>query len=99
MKVMKGYLYLAAIYCLFPLLASAQSDVYYIPSKKAKTVTKINSNGGDTETYYSANAVANETKTAKYYSENRDVDEYNRRGSSATSSAADEPVIQMMRQM
>ncbi len=89
---MKGYLYLAAIYCLFPLLASAQSDVYYIPSKKAKTVTKINSNGGDTETYYSANAVANETKTAKYYSENRDVDEYNRRGSSATSSAADEPV-------
>ena len=46
MKVMKGYLYLAAIYCLFPLLASAQSDVYYIPSKKAKTVTKINSNGG-----------------------------------------------------
>ncbi len=87
---MKGYLYFAALFCLFPLLTSAQSDVYYIPTKKVKKVTSVSSNGNETQTYYSATADANETTTAKYYSENRDVDEYNRRGSSISSSVDDE---------
>ena len=35
---MKGKLYIASLFLSLPLMAWAQSDVYYIPSKKVKTV-------------------------------------------------------------
>ena len=84
---MKGYLFLAVMICSFPLLASAQSDVYYIPTKKVKTITRTDSNGEEVYTY-SAKAVKESNATAKYYSDNRDVDEYNRRGGSSASGVA-----------
>ena len=80
---MKGYLFLALLICSFPFMASAQSDVYYIPTKKVKTITRTNSNGEEVYSY-NAKAVEKESTTAKYYNENRDVDEYNRRGGSSS---------------
>ena len=57
---------------MFPVVASAQDDVYYIPSKDIRNVTTTD---GEIIT------PQNTSDKAKYYEESRDVDDYNRRGS------------------
>ena len=71
---MKGILCIAAIACGLPVVADAQNDIYYIPSKEVKEVTV---DEDAPSTHYQ------EDRTARYYQSNRDVDEYNRRGQSS----------------
>ena len=68
---MKGYLFITAIACVLPFMASAQNDIYYIPSQEVQEVTVKKA----TQT-----TVSPIDRTARYYDENRNVDEYNRRG-------------------
>lgn len=78
---MKGKLYIASLFLSLPLMAWAQSDVYYIPSKKVKTVvttTNRPSVSSDSRQYdYDTQEV--KAYNSQNYIENRDVDEYNRR--------------------
>lgn len=92
---MKGFLYLAALMIgSMPLGAFAQSDVYYIPSKKVKTITTTESSTRrEAPSRYSAMASANDTYSAPYYEDTRDVDDYNRRGrNSSVSSVVDDSI-------
>ena len=80
---MKRYLHIAILFCSVSLMAYAQSDVYYIPSKKVKSVTVKNNNSNTQSTEYYNNdypLAESDVTSSKYYQDNRDVDEYNRRG-------------------
>lgn len=75
---MKHILYSLVLMCIFALTASAQDDVYYVPSK---TVRQIQTADGE--------IVVPRAKKANCYIEARDVDDYNRRGSKTTVSYSD----------
>lgn len=85
--IMKRYLYIAVLFCGISMAAYAQSDVYYIPSKKAKTVTIKNSGSSQTTKNYDSgySETENGEATSKYYTDSRDVDEYNRRSKGTAS--------------
>ena len=61
---------------MLPMAAGAQDDVYYIPSKDIRKVTTTDGEIVPTQ---------DTADKAKYYEENRDVDDYNRRGSAVAS--------------
>jgi len=73
---MKKFLLFISAFCALPFLSVAQNDVYYIPSKSVNEVTVK-------DRQISANE---DKKEEPYYDEhhnisNRDIDDYNRRGS------------------
>ena len=66
---MKKWIFVYALLGVMPLSLTAQDDMYFVPSKKlASEASSVRQTPRQTGTYYSGS--------------NRDVDEYNRRGSS-----------------
>lgn len=91
---MKGLILISAL-CAIPVLAVAQNDVYFIPSKEVKEVT-VSGNNGAISNYDSSNE--NQITRSTSIRSNRDVDEYNRRKPSNevysdVDSAAEDPQL------
>ena len=85
---MKKNLLFISVFCVLSTMAIAQNDVYFIPSKAVKEVTVKDNNSGfriaDSDTQTDVN----------YNVASRDVDEYNRRGSSLNAEDADSADLQ-----